>query len=148
MAQEPESRHALASYQWLVFAIGVIYLTIGVAGFFVTSPAGFASRFTSQDLFGLAVNPLFKIAHLSTGFLGVIVWSSPGGARAFGWVTTVGYGAMFGYGIFLLNSSGISDINVNRASNWLHALSIVAGLAAALWPDRRNVTSPGRRHAS
>lgn len=135
MAHKAGSGHALPLYQWLAFGVGVVYLTIGVAGFFMASPAGFAGRFTNQEPFGSATGPVFNVIHLATGFLGVLLWSAPGGARAFGWVTALGYGAVFLYGVTLLDSQGVGVIG--RASSWLHVLSVAAGLAVAVWPDRR-----------
>jgi hypothetical protein len=32
----------------------------------------------------------------------------------------------------------LNVLNINAADNWLHLLSAVAGLAIALWPDRRH----------
>lgn len=148
MVQTMPHTKALAPYQWLAFVIGVIYLTVGVAGFFIAGPEGLAERGTSQNLFGLTINQLHNIAHLSTGFLGVVMWSGVGRARAFGWSVVAVYGTIFMYGLIAVKGPEADPINTAAAGSWLHILSIVAGLVISLWPDRGgDASSPRPRRA-
>ncbi|MDR7385074.1 DUF4383 domain-containing protein [Promicromonospora iranensis] len=148
MTQSTSATHTRAPHQWLALTIGVVYLLVGIAGFFVTGFDGFAEHDHDQTLLGFAVNPLHNIVHLLIGLLGVIMWSSPGRARTFGWLLVIGYGAAFVYGLIAVNNPDINFLNINAADNWLHILSVVAGLAIALWPRRNSgTTSTGPRAA-
>ncbi|MCP2267041.1 DUF4383 domain-containing protein [Promicromonospora thailandica] len=146
MTQSLSTTQTRAPHQWLALTIGVVYLLVGVAGFLVTGFDGFAEHDHDQTLLGFAVNPLHNIVHLLIGLLGVALWSSPGRARTFGWLLVVGYGAAFVYGLIAVNNPDINILNINAADNWLHILSVLAGLVIALWPRRRaGTTSPGPR---
>ncbi len=126
-----------APYQWLALVIGVVYLLVGLLGFLVTGFDGFAAHDEHQTLLGFAVNPLHNIVHLVIGALGVALWRTVGGARAFGWVLAVGYGLASIYGLAVVDNEEANLLNINGADNVLHIVSTLAGLAIALWPDRR-----------
>jgi len=123
--------------QWLALIIGAVYLLVGAAGFLVTGFSGFAEHDHSQTLLGFAVNPLHNIVHLLIGIVGVSLSSTLGRARTFGWLLVAGYGAAFVYGLFAVGNPDINFLNINAADNGLHALSVLAGLAIALWPQRK-----------
>jgi ABC-type transport system involved in multi-copper enzyme maturation permease subunit len=147
MTQSTSSTSTRAPFQRLALVIGAVYLLVGVAGFFVTGFDGFAEHDHDQTLLGFAINPLHNIVHLLIGILGLTMWSTPGRARTFGRLLVVGYGAAFVYGLFAVNNPDINLLNINMADNWLHALSVVAGLAIALWPRKHVDTTGGaQRH--
>lgn len=123
--------------QWLALIIGAVYLLVGAAGFLVTGFSGFAEHDHSQTLLGFAINPLHNIVHLLIGIVGVSLSSTLGRARTFGWLLVAGYGAAFVYGLFAVGNPDINFLNINAADNGLHALSVLAGLAIALWPQRK-----------
>ncbi|EYR64005.1 hypothetical protein N866_16550 [Actinotalea ferrariae CF5-4] len=125
-----------APYQYLALAIGVIYLLVGLAGFAVTGFDGFAAHDDSKSLLGFHVNPLHNIVHLIIGAAGVALWKTRRGARTYGWLLAIGYGATFLYGLVAVNNEDINFLNINGADNGLHIVSALAGLAIALWPDR------------
>lgn len=125
-----------APYQYLALAIGVVYLLIGLAGFLVTGFDGFAAHDDSKSLLGFHVNPLHNIVHLIIGAAGVALWRTRSGARTYGWLLAIGYGATFVYGLFAADNPDINFLNINAADNVLHIASTLAGLAIALWPDR------------
>ncbi|WP_020014875.1 MULTISPECIES: DUF4383 domain-containing protein [Promicromonospora] len=127
--------------QWLALIIGAVYLLVGAAGFLVTGFSGFAEHDHSQTLLGFAINPLHNIVHLLIGIVGVSLSSTLGRARTFGWLLVAGYGAAFVYGLFAVGNPDINVLNINAADNGLHALSVLAGLAIALWPQRKAATS-------
>ena len=146
MTQSMSTTRTRAPFQWLALTIGVVYLLVGLAGFLVTGFDGVAEHDHDQTLLGFAINPLHNIVHLLIGLLGITMWSTPGRARTFGWLLVIGYGAAFVYGLIAVNNPDINVLNINAADNWLHILSVVAGLAIALWPRRRaGTTSPGPR---
>ncbi|MFE7506513.1 DUF4383 domain-containing protein [Promicromonospora sp. NPDC057488] len=123
--------------QWLALIIGAVYLLVGAAGFLVTGFSGFAEHDHSQTLLGFAINPLHNIVHLLIGIVGISLSSTLGRARTFGWLLVAGYGATFVYGLFAVGNPDINFLNINAADNGLHALSVLAGLAIALWPQRK-----------
>jgi uncharacterized membrane protein YuzA (DUF378 family) len=134
MTQSMSPTRTRGVHQWLALTIGAVYLLVGAAGFIVTGFEGFAEHDHDQTLFGFAVNPLHNIVHLLIGLLGLALWSAPARARTFGWLLVAGYGATFVYGLIAVNNPDINILNINAADNGLHALSVAAGLAIALWP--------------
>ena len=141
MSQSTSSTRTRAPHQLIALTIGVVYLLVGAAGFFVTGFSGFAEHNHDQTLLGFAVNPLHNIVHILIGLLGLALWSLPGRARTFGWLLVAGYGATFVFGLFAVSNPGINILNINAADNMLHAGSVLAGLAIALWPQRRTSTA-------
>lgn len=140
MTHTPETRPATsaavrAPYQWLALVIGVVYLLVGIAGFFVTGFDGFAEHDHSQTLLGFAINPLHNVVHLLIGVLGVVMWKTRPGARAYGWILAIAYGAVSIYGLVVAGDAEGNFLNINGADNGLHIASTLAGLAIALWPD-------------
>lgn len=137
MTQSMSSTRTRGVSQWLALTIGVVYLLVGAVGFLVTGFSGFAEHDHSQTLLGFAINPLHNIVHLLIGVVGISLWSTIGKARTFGWLLVAGYGAAFVYGLFAVGNPEINFLNINAADNGLHALSVLAGLAIALWPQRK-----------
>ncbi|PZR52892.1 DUF4383 domain-containing protein [Xylanimonas oleitrophica] len=123
-------------HQWIALVVGVVYLLVGLAGFAVTGFDGFTEHDHSQTLMGFAINPLHNIVHILIGVLGVTLWRTPSGARTYGWILAIGYGAAFIYGLIVVNNPDANILNINGADNVLHVLSAVVGLVIALWPRR------------
>ena len=123
-------------YQWLALVFGVVYLLVGIVGFFITGFDDFTAMDHDQTLLGFAINPLHNIVHLVVGALGVAMWARPASARAFGWLLAVGFGAVSIYGLIVVNDEDANILNINGADNALHIATTVVGLAIALWPDR------------
>ena len=132
--------------QWLALAIGVVYVLVGLIGFFVTGFDGFAEPEGGLVLGIFEVNPLHNIVHLLIGGAGLALWSTLDRARLYGWLLAIGYGATFVYGLFVAGSDDAANfLALNQADNWLHFFSALAGLAIALWPARgRESAGPGR----
>lgn len=125
-----------APYQILALVIGVVYLLVGILGFFVTGFDGFAEHDHTETLLGFAVNPLHNIVHLLVGLLGVVLWKTRSGARTYGWILAIAYGAVSIYGLIVAGDAEGNFLNINGADNGLHIVSTLAGLAIALWPDK------------
>ncbi len=119
----------------LALAIGAVYTLVGIAGFFLTGFDGWTEH-TGESLLGFEVNPLHNVVHLAIGLAGLALSRTLAGARTFGWLLAVGYGAALVYGLFAAGNEDIDILAINAADNVLHALSTVAGLAIALWPVR------------
>jgi ABC-type transport system involved in multi-copper enzyme maturation permease subunit len=124
-------------HQWLALIIGVVYLLVGVVGFFITGFDNWTEHDHSQTLLGFAINPLHNVVHLLVGLLGVVLWRTSSGARTFGWILAIGYGAAFVYGLIVQNDPDLNVLNINAADNVLHLVSAIAGLIIALWPRTR-----------
>ncbi len=130
-------------FQWLALIIGIVYLIVGIVGFAITGFSGFTEHDHSQTILGFAINPLHNIVHVVVGLLGVFLWASRPGARTYGWILAVGYGATFVYGLIVVDNEDANILNINGADNVLHLVSALAGLAIALWPARdRTGTAP------
>jgi len=117
----------------IALTIGAIYTLIGIAGFFVTGFDQFAGV-TNETLLGFEINPLHNIVHLGIGLLGLAMSGTIRSARSYGWLLAAVYGLTFLYGLFAVGNDDINFLSLNTADNWLHAVSVAAGLAAALWP--------------
>lgn len=133
----PVTARTRAPYQWLALVIGVVYLLIGIVGFFITGFDGFTEHDPDETLIGFAINPLHNIVHLLIGLLGVWLWTTRGMARIYGWILLIGYGATAIYGFAVANNDDANILNINMADNWLHIVSALAGLVIIVWPDRR-----------
>ncbi len=133
-----------APFQWLALIIGVVYLLVGIVGFFVTGFDNFTEHDHSQTLLGFAINPLHNIVHLLIGLLGVAMWAKRSSARAYGWILAIGYGAASVYGLIVVDNPDANILNINGADNVLHIVSTLAGLAIALWPARDSVRDTAR----
>jgi hypothetical protein len=123
--------------QLIALAVGAAYLLAGLAGFLVTGFDDWVGTDADETLVGFAVNPLHNVVHLVIGVTGIALSRTTATARTFGWLLVVGYGATFVYGLFAAEDDDIDILNINWADNWLHLASVLAGLAAALWPVGR-----------
>jgi uncharacterized membrane protein YuzA (DUF378 family) len=124
--------------QLLALIFGVVYLLVGVAGFFVTGFDNFASH-TDETLLGFEVNPLHNIVHILIGAAGIALSSTLARARLYGWLLVAGYGLVFLYGLYAVDNPDDNILSINAADNVLHILTVLAGLAIALLPVRGRV---------
>jgi hypothetical protein len=125
----------------LAFAVGAIFALIGLLGFFVTGFDGFATHEGGESLLGFHVNPLHNVVHLLLGAAGIAMAMRTRTARTYGWLLVVGYGAVFVFGLFAVSRPDINFLSINAADNWLHIVTVLAGLAIALWPLRDRSTT-------
>jgi hypothetical protein len=121
----------------LGLAFGAVYLLVGIVGFFVTGFDNFAGH-TDETLLIFDINPLHNIVHLLIGIAGLVLSRTLAGARTFGWLLAVGYGAAFIYGLLAVGEDW-DFLNINAADNGLHIFSAVVGLVIALMPVRNAV---------
>ena len=111
--------------QLLGLAFGAIYLLVGIAGFFVTAFRDFASP-SDATLIVFDINPLHNIVHILIGVAGLALSRTLAGAKTFGLLLLVGYGAAFVYGLFATGQDW-DILNLNWADNILHIASAVVG---------------------
>ena len=116
---------------------GVIYLLLGVFGFFVTSSVAFTGTSNSIRLLGMfELNPLQNLLHLAVGV--ILLLTGLIGIRTAKGVNTV-LGAVFLIagiiGVFLA-ASGPNVLAINAADNVLHFLTAVLLLAVGLGAEK------------
>ena len=101
-------------------------------GFFYSG--AFGSPGKVKDVFGvLGVNGWHNLVHLATGLLGLAVWRSYGGARAYAIGLGVVYTAVAIWGFVIGSGESILGfLPVNSEDNVLHLLIALAGLFAGL----------------
>jgi hypothetical protein len=145
-ADESEFR-SLAPSQWLGLVTAVIFVAVGVAGFFVTGFDDFAEHNTEEHLLGFEVNPLHNIVHLALGLIGLaLIWKLRG-ALTYGLIVLIGYGAALIYGLAAVGEDW-DFLSLNTADNWLHLALAVLGLviAALAYRDIGEATARHARH--
>jgi hypothetical protein len=122
---------------------GIVYLLIGIAGFFITSGTGFVAT-SGPKLLGLfEINPLHNVAHLLIG-AAVLIAGISGARSAKAVNTTIGAVYLLLGIVGLLIAGGNNPINIlalNGADNVLHFATAVVLLAVGLGADRA-VRSP------
>lgn len=141
-----------APHQLLALVLAVGFVVAGAAGWAVTGGMAWTGHDHSRTLAGFAVNPLHNVVHLAVGLAGLVLWRRPGGVRGYGLLVAVLYGAVLVYGLVAAGRTW-DVLNVNRADNLLHLVTVVLGLVVAAWPrpaGRRrgpDVPSPSRNAA-
>jgi hypothetical protein len=149
MAASADNTRAKTWPEWLALAFGAIYLLIGIIGFFITGFDNFFGNETppgahhvDQNLLGFMINPMHNVVHILIGVAGLALARTLAGARTYGWLLAVGYGAAFVYGLIAVGKDW-DFLNLNAADNVLHIATALVGLVIALGPVR-NVVSTGR----
>jgi len=118
--------------QVLALVVGAVYTVVGIVGFVITGFDDFFGH-TGDDLLGFMINPFHNLVHVVIGVAGIALSRTLAGARSYGWLLAIGYGAAFVYGLFAVGESW-DFLNLNWADNWLHLVSALLGLAIALVP--------------
>ncbi|TAK69418.1 MAG: DUF4383 domain-containing protein [Actinomycetota bacterium] len=125
----------------LALVFGIVYLVVGIVGFFITGFDNFASH-TDEHLLWFEINPLHNVVHIVIGLAGIALASSLTGARTYGWLLFAGYGIVFVYGLWAVGRTGNENfLSINSADNVLHGVTALIGLVIALWPIRADARS-------
>jgi Domain of unknown function (DUF4383) len=129
----------------LALAFGAVYLLIGIVGFFITGFDNFfgnevapGAHHVDENLLGFMINPAHNVVHILIGAVGLALSRTLAGARTYGWLLAVGYGAAFVYGLIAVGEDW-DFLNLNPADNVLHILTALIGLVIALGPVRDRV---------
>ena len=137
-------RGAMTWPQMLALAFGAIYLLVGVVGFFVTGFDDFFAHDTNQTLLGFEINGMHNVVHIVIGVAGLLLGRTLAGARTYGWLLAIGYGAAFVYGLIAIGETW-DFLSINAADNVLHVLTAIVGMVIALGPVRNAVSHRGSR---
>src|SRR5687768_18000500 len=98
-------RGAMTWPQMLALAFGAIYLLVGIVGFFVTGFSDFFAHDTNQTLLGFEINGMHNLVHIVIGVAGLVLGRTLAGARTYGWLLAVGYGAAFVSGLIAMGQT-------------------------------------------
>jgi hypothetical protein len=121
----------------LALAFGAIYLLVGIVGFFVTGFDDFFAHNTEEKLLGIfEINGMHNVVHILIGVAGLVLGRTLAGARTYGWLLAVGYGAAFIYGLLAIGKDW-DFLSINAADNVLHIATALVGLVIALGPVNR-----------
>jgi hypothetical protein len=112
--------------------IGLSLTAAGIVGFFYSG--AFDSPGEVKDVLGvLSVNGWHNLVHIATGLVGLAVWRSYGGARAYAIGLGVVYTGVAIWGFAIGSGESILGfLPVNSEDNVLHLLIALAGLFAGL----------------
>ena len=124
----------------LALAFGAIYLLVGIVGFFITGFDDFFAHNTEEKLLFFEINGMHNVVHILIGVAGLVLGRTLAGARTYGWLLAVGYGAAFVYGL-LATGEDWDFLSLNGADNGLHLATALVGLVIALMPVRTAVDS-------
>jgi hypothetical protein len=131
------SAHATGARPWpqvLGLAFGAIYLLVGIVGFFITGFDDFAGH-GDHTLLIFDINPLHNVVHILIGVVGLALSRTLAGARTFGLLLLVGYGAAFVYGL-VATGQDWDFLNLNWADNVLHIASAAVGAVIVVGAGR------------
>ncbi|CAN5223416.1 hypothetical protein BH11ACT3_BH11ACT3_04660 [soil metagenome] len=120
----------------LATIFGIVYVLVGIAGFFVTTGTGFISTSGGLLLGLFEVNPLHNVAHILIG--AALLISGLASVRAAKTVNSVigaAYLLLGIVGLFIVGSA-FNILAINGADNVLHFGSAVLLLAVGLGADR------------
>ncbi|MGH3867378.1 MAG: DUF4383 domain-containing protein [Pseudonocardiaceae bacterium] len=114
---------------------GLVYVLVGVVGFFITGFSGFASM-NGETLLGFMLNPLHNVVHILVGAL-LIAGGLASVMISKRVNTTVGavYFLVFAVGIALQGSTA-NVLALNWADDGLHLISAVLLATVGLAADR------------
>jgi nitroreductase len=123
-----------------VFALvfGLVYLAVGIVGFFVTGLGGFAEKRYDEELLIFALNPLHNVVHLGLG----VVWIGASARPPLAKQVNLLFGLVLGL-VTILGLAGILKFlaieDASAPDNFLHLatalLAIYFGTAGAEGPS-------------
>ena len=147
------ARRPMAPVQKAAFAVGAVFLLVGILGFVpgITSnfdQLTFAGHRSEAALLGLFnVSVLHNLVHLLFGVAGVALARTFDGARSYLVGGGIIYLLLFIYGLVIDHDSSTNFVPVNDADNWLHLILAIAmiGLGLSLGRTRDRMGVAGHR---
>ncbi len=145
------SRSTRAPVQKAAFAVGAVFLLVGILGFIpgITThydTMSFASHHSEAKLLGIfQVSVLHNLVHLAFGVAGLAMARTASAARAFLLAGGAVYLVLWLYGLFIGHDSAANFVPLNTADNWLHFFLGLGMIALGALLTRRPTTSTARR---
>ena len=136
-------RPKIMAVQGAAVFVAAAFLVVGVLGFIpgVTTHLDqlqWAGHHSGAKLFGMfAVSGLHNIIHAAFGVIGFMFARTYAASRAYLLAGGIGYLALWIYGLLMDQGSALNILTLNNADNWLHFVSVLAGLALIVLPSRR-----------
>lgn len=135
MGERGDQRGAQVA-QVLAVVIGVVYLALGIGGFF----AG------GRTFWGLHTDPILDVVRVAVGLIALGCARRQVYAQVLGLVLFFGMAGVTVYGVLSTGTGQAQNLQhgvvvVGWADNVLHGLTALAGLAMGMWPRR---TTPDR----
>ena len=134
-------RYTPAQLYALVF--GATLLLIGILGFAADSSFETGSNISGGELIAFEVNGWHNLVHILSGLLGLALWRSMPGARAFALGFGIVYGVVTLWG-FIDGNTVLGLLPVNTADNLLHLAIAATGIVAGLVSDSERHEARGR----
>lgn len=150
VADRSVDRHRTSAVQKVAFAVAVVFLLVGIAGFIpgVTQnfdDMEFAGHESGAELLGIfQVSVLHNLVHLLFGVVGLAMLRTPGRARAYLIGGGFAYLVLWVYGLMIDKQSDANFVPLNRADDWLHFGLGVGMTVLGLLSSRRIDTSDAR----
>ncbi|MEV6623040.1 DUF4383 domain-containing protein [Amycolatopsis sp. NPDC051106] len=140
-----ERRRRSGLVQLAALVLGVVYLVLGVAGFFVPGNAGstsagpFGTHATQYTLLIFSVSPLLNALHTLVGVAGVVAARKVGSTAIYALALAVGFAGFSAYSVLVLGFGTGDRFNLNWADVILHLVTMAgaAVLAYAAFRIRR-----------
>jgi hypothetical protein len=116
-----------------VAVVGLIYLVLGVAGFF-TPETAVVGHDTSRTVWIFSSTVILNLVHTALGVLGLLAALRAALAHAYCWALFVAMAGVTAFGILATAFGTARDapVALNWADNWLHGLTALAALAAGI----------------
>src|SRR5262245_49157369 len=109
------------SVQRVAQLFGIVFIAVGVLGFFATGMDMTADPVTAPKLLGqFPVNAAHNIVHIVIGFWGLLAGRSGAGAKSFASISGLLYLVLAGLGMVVPDTFGLIPIGGNDV--WFHAL--------------------------
>jgi hypothetical protein len=124
---------------------GLVFLVVGIGGFFLTQPATPDPSLTMTHGFGhelglFPVNTLHNIVHILFGLWGLAASRSPAGAVTYARGVAIIYGLLTVLGLIAATRTTFGFIPIYGNDVWLHALlALVAAYFG--WVNRSNAAN-------
>ncbi len=130
--------------QTVALVFGIIYLLIGILGFFVTKFENFATYNTDKLLGIFQINPLHNIVHIVIGLFLLGAGRGHRAARGANMTVGIAYAVVFLLGLVLVGKhTSANFLALNGADNVLHIATALVLLAVAFLADKTYRSTSG-----
>ncbi|UOZ04912.1 DUF4383 domain-containing protein [Amycolatopsis sp. WQ 127309] len=111
--------------------VGVVYLVLGVVGFFVPGNAGstsagpFGTHATQYSVLIFSVSPLLNALHTLIGVLGVVAARKVSSTAIYALAVAIGFAGFSAYSVLVVSVGTGDRFNLNWADVILHLVTMV-----------------------